>query len=1480
MVENNLDRDIAIVGISCIFPGALNVDQYWHNLVNGVDSITDAPPERIDPMYFQKGEAAYDRFYCSRGGFSQIPMIDPMKYGFLPVAAKGMEPEQLFAMKVAYEALEDAGVFQKNISLENGCVILGKGNFGNLSSMRNMDIVNTSVQVAEVVKACIPGISHEDLERIRKAYQKSKGTIKPDTAIALMPNLIASLITNKLDMHGPAYTVDGACAASAIAINQASELLLSGQCDIALAGGIHAGQSAMFWASFNMLGALSRKGVISPFSEDADGLLVGEGGGVLVLKTLRKAIEDKDRIYSVIKASSIFSDGSGVSVMAPNTLGQQRTLAQTWSKVDMDPKRIGMIEAHGTATIAGDKVEINTLNEFFGKDDPSLNKIWLGSVKSNIGHTMPAAGMAGVIKTALALYHRQIPPTLHAEKPAKALLGSRFELPQTAIDWDESKYPLVAGVNAFGFGGINSHVIMTAYDNEPENVKPDPKIVIKRSFKQAYLMGADTKEELLDKIDRRYTIGSHGRYRLVIFDPTDEKMAKARSIVENDKPWKGRMDIWFSNEPLLEDGGKLAFLFSGFNLEMNVEVNTVADYFELERPQDVAEHGMLNQSLKLYHINHLLNTSLKNLHVVPDLNAGHSIGEWHAGKASGMVSDENVKAMMEAWVKDLNQELKDDSDGPNDDYETHWDDVYFVAVGCGYSRLEPIIKGIPDLYMSNDNCNNQVLMCGTRESVDEMVARLKKEEIFNQELPFKSGYHTPFVAKHLGILDYCLDQIEEIKEPQIPLWSATTLEPYPTNTDEYRALTIKHLTSHIRFRELIDKLYDQEKTRVFVQIGAGPLAGFVDDILRDKKYSAISTYAPGKSGIEQLRRILALLYIEGKQVDTLFIRNGEISKIFGQEFELEDFEPIVKNFPEIKEVQKKYNSFDFSAFEASDNEKPLSRMINENIKEMSLAQKDMLDALNEVKSLEQKFNITGDLEQETKRKEIAEAKKKVVVEKPQSQNTKVEKKGKNTTWTDELLITVDDYPYLVDHTVVTQPEHWEYPEDLDVVIPMTMSVELMMEIAEKHAPSKKVQGLSSFSIFQWMSIGSGFNLKTKGSWLSENMMKVEMNNFISTEIMLGDEYPTPPEKYAGEIDLGKKTHDSLTTEYIYDDLMFHGPNYQGLVKMTEFNERGLRAIVKDAGGKGSLLDTMGQLIGIYLRVVADENNVSFPVSVNKITFYQDFHDQKGEFEFILVVNEITNEFIIGDMILKRDGKVWCIAEKWLNHRFDMDDRLWDVMNEPTKNKLGKELEETPVMYFDNAYPKTGSWTFIEKRYLNYQEKQHHKSLLLNQRRQYLISRIAIKDAVRSYIRNKFGKECFPIEVFVDHDDKGKPFTHGFEELKGLEISLSHKGNEAVALVSDKPVGVDIESIEERTPDFMELSFTEKEMNLLKGKELSEWTTRLWAAKEAYSKMLGTGLQGNPKKYEVDKISEDSLFIGDVEIKTVKYKDNYIVAWTQ
>lgn len=1444
------DTDIAVVGMAGCFPGAPTIDQYWQNLANGVDSIIDAPPNRIDPVYFEWDPTAYDRLYCKRGGFCDEIFIDPVRYGFLPIAAQKMDPEHMLVMKFAYEALEDAGVFEKNISLKNACAILGKGNFASASSLRNIDLINTSAQIVEVVKQAIPGIPAEDLDKIKREFQQAKGLFTTDNAIAMMPNLVASLMMNRLDMHGPAYTIDGACASSIMAVYNCIELLLNGQCDIALAGGLHAGQTAMFWSSFTMLGALSHKGEISPFSETADGLLIGEGGGVLVLKKLKKAIEDEDRIYAIINGTGVYSDGSGVSVMAPNTQGQQKAIGLAWKRAGMDPRNIGMIEAHGTATIVGDRTEINTLNEFFGKD-PSLSKAYLGSVKSNIGHTMAAAGMAGMIKAILSLYHRKIVPTLHTEKPAKALHDSRFILPQTAIDWDDST-PLVAGVNAFGFGGINSHAIFTAYE---KRVKPTATSTITAESETVIAIGAQTKDALLKKLaEKDYSI-VNGDYRLIVFNPTEERLEKAKKLIEKDKPWKGRMDIWFSNKPLLKKDGKIAFLFPGFDPDVNAEIDSVIERFNLAPMENLFEENpMLAHTLKLYQKNKRLNTALRKLNVTPDMYAGHSIGEWHAAEAAGFIPDETPEKLFKAWM--------DPSVERGDDYAA-LPDVHFVAVGCGYERLKPLIEGIEDLYLSNDNCPNQILMCGTPDATEKMGVILNKEQIFFQILPYKSGYHTPFIANQMKVLDDSIKHIE-IKEPETPMWSATSLELYPTNMTELRKLNIQHLTTHIRFRELIEKLYEQEKARVFIQIGAGGVTGFINDTLKDKDYSAISASSSNLSGVDQLKRVLALLFIEGHNINYTFV-GIKPQKSSGNEMELQQFSLIIEDLPAVREAARKYGGAAINSLFDEVSDRPIIQAMNDGMKEMASVQKEMVELYKEVEQLDKTFGIEYS------------ARPKKDVNKVTKDEIKDPKKNKN--FNEEMIIPLKDYPFLVDHTIVKQPDNWPHLDDIDVVIPMTMTIELMAEMAQKQSPEKKVTSLIGLSVFQWMNVYESFNQTVKGSWKSEDTISLNMNNFVSTDVKLEDEFPAPPAEYVGNIDLGKKIQEPPTKAEVYEELMFHGPKYQGVNEITEFNERGLKASVQNAGGKGSLLDTMGQLIGIYLHKTVDVNHISFPVKVGEINFYQDFHDQEGIFEFTLVTKEITDEFIIGDMIIKRDGKIWCVAKDWLNHRFEVSPQLWKIIQTPLENKLAKELSGDHITYFDLAYSKTGSWGFLEKRYLNYQEKQHHKGLLLNKRKEYLISRIAIKDAIRAYLEDRFGRKTYPVEIFIEYDDNGKPHPKGLEELENVEISLSHKGNESVAIASDKPVGIDLEQIEERSSDFIEMSFTENELKLIKGKDMPEWTTRLWVAKEAYGKMLGVGLVGNPKQYEIKSIDGEILHIGDTKIRTTRHKENFIAGWT-
>ena len=526
-------EDIAIVGISIFCPAGDSVEEFWHGISRGGDFITEVPGDIIESHHFGGKPNGVDQFYCSRGGFSKAFKVDPLRYGILPITADGIDPDQLVSMAGVEQALTDASIFEKKISLRKCSIIIGKGNFSGLIPLRSLEIIRMARQFTSLLKAALPDPTDADLEKVRKAYQSKQGRYQADMAIGTMPNLVASLVANRFDMHGPAYTVDAACASGIVAINHSIALLRSGECEVAVAGGMHAGHSAMFWGAFDMLGAMSRKQQIAPFSKNADGLLVGQGGGFVVLKKLRRALDDGDRIYALIKETAVSSDGAGSHVTVTNVDGQVRVLEKTWGKSGMDPKVLGYIEAHGTATPVGDKVEIATLRRFFG--DRSAPRAFVGSIKSNIGLTMPPAGMIGVIKTALSLYHRKIPPTLHCEEPLADMFESRFLPPQEPIDWDADQYPLVAGVNAFGFGGINSHAILTAYVPEPGvPALPRPRPYLGEALR----ISAETQAALIQKLKTGDFSDTGGNYRLVLFDPSDDRIEKALAIVEKDKPWR------------------------------------------------------------------------------------------------------------------------------------------------------------------------------------------------------------------------------------------------------------------------------------------------------------------------------------------------------------------------------------------------------------------------------------------------------------------------------------------------------------------------------------------------------------------------------------------------------------------------------------------------------------------------------------------------------------------------------------------------------------------------------------------------------------------------------------------------------------------------------------------------------------------------------------------------------------------------------
>ncbi|WP_175633952.1 type I polyketide synthase [Pedobacter ghigonis] len=1406
--------DIAIIGMSCIFPGAKDMQTFWENIINRVDATQQVPADRIDPVHFNKNLGGVDRFYCNRGGFIPDHQFDPQRFGILPLAVEGTEPDHLLTLDLVHQALEDAAVFEKNYSLDKTGIIIGKGNYIGPGATRAIEIVRTGEQISSIMKDLMPQLSEAEIEKVKHEFQLRKGRFSADTAMGLIPNLVASLVANRLNLGGLAFTLDAACASSLIAVDHGVQELNSGRCDMIIAGGVHLGQNAAFWSIFSQLGALSKQEKIKPFDQNADGLIIGEGCGFVVLKRLKDAIRDQDKIYSVIKGVGISSDGSGTSVMSPSVKGQLKAITEAWKNAGLESKNIGYLEAHGTGTPLGDKTEVETLKQFFGQD-ADLPKAGIGSVKSNIGHAMPAAGIAGLIKSSLALYHGIIPPTLHCDEPIAQLAETRFSAVQQAADWNQSGLPKLAAVNAFGFGGINAHVVLSAYDRP----KKDEVLVLARPSHEGLIQSLENGD---------YSIGQ-GNFRLVLFNPSEERIKKALKIVAKNAPWRNKQDIWYTNSPLLANDGKIAFVFPGLDGLAGGEIKSVADYFNINIDENDKQDGLLSEALNILNKSSVLDQALKQLGVKSDMNAGHSLGEWLAARSSELAEESSVMNLLNVLNPET-FELKDSR---------------FIAVGAGLANLQPIIESIADLYLSNDNCPQQVILCGSKNALDELVPILKAKQIFHQILPFQSGFHSPFVADKLGLILEGMQDMQ-FRKTTTPLWSATTLETYPEGFEAIRQLSAEHLIKPVRFRELTEKLYT-EGARVFIQVGSGGLVGFIDDTLRGKDFSTISANVPIRSGITQLQRVLAALFVEGKEIGLNYL--GNIKSTPPQKnkgIKLELGSPIIHNLQTLKGLTiKQAQPVQPKTFVEAKH--PVLQAFNENVMEMINMQSEMI-GLFENAALQ--------------------------VDQPGNWAPAAPVKPVRQAFSKTLDVSLENCPYLIDHSLLRQPKGWPTVEDMDPVIPMTMIFEVFAEIANAQSPEEKVQKIMNMRVFQWMNVVKPFQETVTGEWKDEQRVYLNLERFANAEVQLAAQLSPAPNR---NFDIGKLLDIDRTSAQIYDAHMFHGPDYQGIKKLVAVGEKGITGIIEAAGGKGSLLDNAGQLFGLWLQLTLEKDRIAFPVKIQEIEFFGDMADQQGTFECTCVLTEINDEFATADIVMKRDGLTWLIISGWQNRRLEIDEPLWNVSMSPLHNRLSEEVAPG-VFLFGNAYTRVVSWDFILKRYFNQTEKKHHNNLLPNKRRTWMISRVAAKDAVRNLLNTQKNQACYPITFEIYSDEHRKPYVKGGLTVN-INISIAHKGTDAVGIARfNEPVGIDIEHIEERSAGFFDLVFNDHEMALLQNRDKIEWATRFWVAKEAYGKYLGKGLQGNPKAYTVAEVNGEELRINNITIKTIKHK-NYIIGWT-
>ncbi|WP_410210569.1 beta-ketoacyl synthase N-terminal-like domain-containing protein [Aquirhabdus sp.] len=1452
---------IAIVGMACLFPGASNMRQFWENICNGVDAISDVPNARWDASYFDPNSKAVDRFYCRRGGFvDDYADFDPLQFGIMPNIAEVVEPDQLLTLKVGYQALQDAGYSDRDFARARTGVIVGRGNYVSAGVLRLEQHVRMLPQIIQTLRDLFPDMSEEALAEARTRLQAELSYYGPDMASGLIPNLIASRLANRLDLHGPAYTVDAACASSLLAVEQACAMLSQGDVDMMLVGGAHLTHDLTFWATFCQLGALSRRGVISPLSAEADGILAGEGVGMAVLKRLEDAVTDGDRIYAVIEGTGSSSDGRSSSLVAPSAKGQGIALERAWQNLPFTRDDIGLVEAHGTGTPTGDEIELETMAEFFGPHAGSGERPVIGSVKSMIGHTMPASGMAGLIKTALSIHHGVLPPTLHCAEPHPRLATTRFRVTAKSEPWLQPREQRIAALNAFGFGGINAHLVLRGLPGDPtsNSVAALPDVL---------MLAAENSEILLTHLDAviagQVVPQGLGDCRLVVIAPDAKRLVTARKVVATGKPHSGRQQIWFTPRGLLTAGGKLAFIFPGVDSTFSPQATDLAGFFNRPLPAwcqtlDPSQ-DLLKVVLGLLGFNRFLFEILTGLGIKPQGFAGHSVGEWSAMLTSGM----------------MDQALSDRTNAGLDFDAMRFPDVQFLAAACGQANLSAALVDLSEIAISHDNCPHQVIACGQRSAIVVTAERLRSQGIFVQILPIVSGFHSPLFADHM---DWYRDFFgaAELREPALPVWSATSTKPFPKDMDAKRQLALDHLLEPVRFRELTEALYD-DGFRVFVQVGTGSLPGFIDDTLTGRPHHALHANHEARSGLAQLQMLSAALWVEGAELDLRLLQSTQTqppqvamdSPLSATSRRLTLGVPLLRVHDPLPRQSRLDAGRSVAVPRLSDSivlpNDPVGRLMRDTLADIEQAGRDVLA-----------------LWQQHRAGHIAPASL------PAELLTTSTALHLDTRVT-RLLDLETTIPWVKDHALYPQRPNWPIMADCHPVVPLTMEVMLVREAVEQAIanlrPAWKVIEVRSIQAYNWLVVTQPVTVEITLQSVAEDTIAVEIVGYFKAQVVVAAEWSAVKTQKMAPLQQTRNT--AVSAQELYSQgWMFHGPAYQGVEQLKQIGINGIDGVLRVPSGSGSLLDNMGQLAGYWVMEQPD-NCLAMPIGVDCIRFHAT-DPIPGDLTTAEVrVREVDTLNCVSDLVLRNAQDQVCISiDGWRTRRYQMDKAFWEASRLLSKHTVSKRVPPN-VMLFDDRYDTAILRDYMSRRYLTEKERHIYENLSPRKRRQWLSGRVAAKDAVLAWVRERGASSVYPQEIVIVNDEQGAPHVHANVTKSvhdhgddHLHISISHKDHLAAAIVGIEPVGIDIERVEPRDADFIAMVFSNQEQALLmQTAELPEVSyTRGWVAKEVVAKAAGTGLGGHLRDYIVTARDGDCLLINDRWVVTHHLHD-HILGWS-
>lgn len=921
-------RAVAIVGVGAILPDAPTAPAFWENICNKRYSIIETPPERWRIAdYYDPDPNAPDKTYSKIGGWVRGFQFDWKRFRIPPKVAAEMDESQQWAVTIAAEALADYGYPERALDTERTGIILGTAMGGEQHYITSMRINFPEYANALKQGSAFRQLSPDLRELILGEWHERLGAMWPEITEDTMPgelaNIVSGRVANVLNLRGPNFIADAACASSFAAINAAFEMLTEHHVDAVIAGGVDRNMGAHTFVKFCKIGALSANGS-RPFGEGADGFVMGEGSASFLLKRLSDAERDGDRIYAVLRGVGASSDGKGKGITAPNPVGQILATRRAWENAGIDPATATLVEAHGTSTRVGDVAEVESLATVFGGACPG--SIAIGSAKSNIGHLKAGAGAAGLLKTTLALHNKVLPPTLNAERPNPNIdfAHSPFRISQELAEWAKPKdAPRRAGVSAYGFGGTNFHLVLeehvpgmltterTIYSGvavspsaQPGTPSAPASPAAKLPVRGILALGARTPSELKDRVDEAVQRAEGGwvpprqvpdplalaaAERLVLDFGTREelvdRLGKAQKALGFDNPqaWKAleAQGIFRGSGP---KPGKIAFLFPGqgsqyanMGRELAAVEPVVAQVFAeadqvmtpiLGKPLTsyIFVDGQDAAALQKAEVDLMQTAITQPAMLTMDTAIYKLLGEY--GFAPDMVMGHSLGeygALIAAGIMPFADALEASAARGAEMTRVSMEDNGWMA--AVFAPIDAVLETLArvDGYVvaANINSYNQAVVGGTSKAVEQAIELFTKQGFRAMRIPVSHAFHTRIVAPASKPLRKVLDRLH-IASPQLPLVANVTGEVYPTTVEEIKDILELQIASPVQWVKGLETLY-ANGVRMFVEVGPKrALKGFVDDVLANKEgVCSLLTNHPKTGELPSFNQALCGLYAAG-----------------------------------------------------------------------------------------------------------------------------------------------------------------------------------------------------------------------------------------------------------------------------------------------------------------------------------------------------------------------------------------------------------------------------------------------------------------------------------------------------------------------------------------------------------------------------------------------------------------------------------------